>query len=315
MENKIFDNGYNIEKHNKNIAVANHTLETDKELSKEYSILNMADFHGLCDCPYNLLLSIREYLMSRKGKVDLVAITGDIDSGLSLSKKDSLVIIKSILDDFSKVLGNVPIYVVPGNHELGIAVKYGQDKIFDLFKSLRTDNIIPLINEKDSYEDLDIYGFAFGSQYYKQLDVDGNNAALLNEYLNNSNIAFNPNKFNVGLVHDCWAVYFSKYILDSKIKNFDLLLSGHSHGGYVPIENLINTSFNDSNYGYGIVEYFLGNGSFLRIPGCSGIHEIGDSTSLSITDGIRRFNGYLPKNIYTTPFVTEINISKRLTKK
>lgn len=313
---EINDKGIHLEKHaGKYVAIGSHSVFVSKPIQNEYNILNIADFHGLSNFPISLLYVLREYLMSRKGKIDLIVITGDIDSGISLSRKDSLIITKTILEDFSRITGNIPIYIVPGNHELGIAVKYNKDKIFDFFRNLKSGNIFPLISEKESYRELDITGFAFGREYYKQSDVDGINALLLEEYLNNIDMDINSNNVNIGLIHDCWAVYFSKYLSESKIKDFDLLLSGHSHGGYVPTKVLLDKATNDNSYSYGLVEYFASNGGFLRIPGCYGLHEIGDNTCLSVTEGIRRFNGYLPKGVYTIPFVTEVNVAKKLSLK
>lgn len=135
---------------------------------------------------------------------DIIVLTGDIID-------DTLISIKPVYDLIAGLNQQYPIYFITGNHELEPSASKSYGDMLDIFKSfnvtLLDDSTIAL--EKNG-RSIHLHGQKFRSKY------------IVN-YLEPAN----ENTFNILLYH---ASDFFDLIAPF---NYDLILSGHIHGGVV----------------------------------------------------------------------------------
>jgi len=115
-----------------------------------------------------------------------------------------------------------------GNHD----VYTKEDYLF--FKNLKIDNLY-ILNDT-SYKDDYIYisGFTLPTNYYYNLEGEESEVVLLEHLHNNKTLINNLPIYipKIGLIHSPIKLTESKVI--DLLKEYDLLLSGHTHGGLVP---------------------------------------------------------------------------------
>lgn len=299
---------------NKKIGVSRHIIETTKDIKREYHIVSMADFHGITTLPAQKKNTIKTFLEDKKGKIDLIVIPGDIESGKKLLEETNNKKTSIELNELSKIAGNVPIYITCGNHEFGVLNNYDYNKVVQSIKSIQTNNIIALINECDTFNcDIDIFGIYSGAENYKTTIAQSKNPEFLNKYIA---LTSQPNatKFNISLIHDCWKAYYSQKTFTQKellLFNYDLIVAGHAHGGYLSAKKLCNTKSDSPDYGIGYTDDFSSLKVIRKMLGCYGAFNLSNDTVLSINEGINRFNGIIPSFVNTIPFVTEIKVRKK----
>ncbi|MDD5013413.1 MAG: metallophosphoesterase [Candidatus Pacebacteria bacterium] len=137
---------------------------------------------------------------------------------------------------------NVPVCYVSGNHELS----HKDVNIFEQEISKR--GVILLDEDNIIYKEINIYGFGY--------------------YSNFKNIEIDDDVFSLGLAHNP---------MDAKDINFDLILSGHTHGGQVRLPFI------------GAI-FIPGQGFFAKYD--KGLFDINSETKLYIDSGIG--NTFLP---------------------
>lgn len=163
----------------------------------------------------------------------------------------------SFIEELIKV--NVPVYSVSGNHDLS-------HKDFKTFnQELVKRGVVVLDEEKISYKGIDIYGLGYYSGF-KELEIKENN-------------------FSLGLIHDP---------MDGKNYNFDLVLSGHTHGGQVRIPFI------------GAI-FIPGQGFFAKYD--KGLFEINEKTKLYIDSGLG--NTFLPIRFLNQSQISFIRIHSK----
>ena len=124
----------------------------------------------------------------------MIAITGDLID----RRTNDYSYAYYFLDQLNKI--NVPIYFVSGNHELS------HKDIKDFYKELLKKEIIILDEKKDTFKDINLYGFG----YYSNLD----------------DLEIEENIFSLILIHNPEEIIKKNF-------NANLVLSGHTHGGQV----------------------------------------------------------------------------------
>ena len=124
----------------------------------------------------------------------MIAITGDLID----RRTNDYSYAYYFLDQLNKI--NVPIYFVSGNHELS------HKDIKDFYKELLKKEIIILDEKKDTFKDINLYGFG----YYSNLD----------------DLEIEENIFSLILIHNPEEIIKKNF-------NVNLILSGHTHGGQV----------------------------------------------------------------------------------
>lgn len=211
-------------KMNKNFVIKEETL-IYKNLPKsleDYKILQISDLHSKEFGTNNekLINSIKEI------KPDLILVTGDMFtvSDISIDMNEEDLVPYQLL---SKLATNYKIIYVSGNHEEGKDIIYNGDNYrtrdrsknnaYNRYRSkLESLGVIFVENSSlQNYNDfINIYGVYFDSMEK-------------NEYYQSINL--NKTKFNIMLCHD------PKYFHTFAHMGFDLVLSGHVHGGIIRI--------------------------------------------------------------------------------
>ncbi|WP_343338804.1 putative protein YpbG [Terrisporobacter petrolearius] len=211
-------------KMNKNFVIKEETL-IYKNLPKslaDYKILQISDLHSKEFGTNNekLINSIKEI------NPDLILVTGDMFtvSDISIDMNEEVLVPYQLL---SKLATNYKIIYVSGNHEEGKDIIYNGDdyrtrdrsknNAYNRYRSkLESLGVTFLENSSlQNYNDfINIYGVYFDSmeknEYYQSINLD-------------------KTKFNIMLCHD------PKYFHTFANMGFDLVLSGHVHGGIIRI--------------------------------------------------------------------------------
>ncbi|MBR6666265.1 MAG: metallophosphoesterase [Lachnospiraceae bacterium] len=135
---------------------------------------------------------------------DIIVLTGDI-------LDDNQTSVKPIYDLIAGLEQQYPIYFVTGNHELEPSASKSYGDMLDIFKSF---NVVLLDNSKVTLEKNEHHIFLHGQKFRSKYVVNFLEPA-------------NTNQFNILLYHA------SDYFNLIAPYNYDLVLSGHIHGGVV----------------------------------------------------------------------------------
>ena len=182
-------------------------------------------------------------------KPDLIFLTGDI---ISRDSKDD-----KLFKKFLSILSPYKTYFVSGNHEL-------ENKFIDYKEIIKNYGIVDLdskLSELNINSDkINIYGLGFGE---------------------NSIVAAKDSAYNILLCHN------PDTFINSKKHNYDLVLSGHNHGGQVILPFLGQVIDHDFNlfpkFSSGLYKLYgsdfyiskgLGQKIYFRINCRVGIEEI-----------------------------------------
>ena len=280
-----------------NYIVRKYTLLSSK-LNKEYNILGIADTHFNNFINSKFLITLKNLVIN--SKYDLILISGDIMNASMYLCNKSYNKIKSILDNIS-ILGKCPIYISLGNHDIN--TKHIEE-VINRFESLRYNtNLFPLSNETANFNDLTISGITVPIEAYDRKIIFNENGFILNNVLNS--IKVNKKYYNISLIHDPLSVYNSFKVNKNNTNKFDLIFSGHLHGGYLSKSKILDDSILE-----GHMEYFRDFKPFIKVPFVKGKHLF-NSTHLIINEGFRRYNGLIPSFIYTTPYFSNIKLLKK----
>lgn len=192
---------------------------------KDITIIHISDIHFNINTNKNKLDKIKEEIYLNNP--DYVMITGDIIDNPSIisnkKKIKELVIFLTDIASFTKVLISL------GNHDVFTDNDY---KFFDKLNDLK--NIYILNN--DSYKDEFIYvsGFTLPSNYYYNMSKNESSEVLLQHFDNHRKLVNRlPDKLpKVSLIHS--PINLCRDEVINKLKEYDILLSGHTHAGMVP---------------------------------------------------------------------------------
>ena len=289
---------------NKTPIVKNYQVES-KDLAKKYTAITIADLHLVKLLNKNMLENINKYLKDTKDNLDFILLPGDLSSYKYYLDDRSFDYLKRVVDGFS-VSADAPLYAGLGNHDFGIFGDKNEELIRKKFNELKNNsNIIPLDNKSISYDDeIEITGVTPNNEIYKAKTYHGENGRILCETL--KDLKTKENKYNIALIHDPLSVYYASKINPDMIDKYNLIVSGHEHGGYLSAKQMER-----NKDGIGYIEYFKNFKPYLKIPCCYGMYKLTKNTDMIVTEGIKRYNGYIPSFIYTTPFITEISINSQ----
>ena len=165
--------------------------------------------------------------------VDYIFIIGDLIDNTNINY-EVLYSFLSKLEEYGKV------FITLGNHDI---YKYNSIKrnIFNLGKNIwirsnhskllkiidKLDNTYLLDNNSyiDNESNICITGINMSFEYY----ASNENIDIFKKEINDINIKLNPKYYNILLIHSPYNVYKIPDILN----DYDLILSGHMHGGLV----------------------------------------------------------------------------------
>ena len=207
----------------KNIEIVKDILSS-KKLKKDITFIHIGDIH------YNETTSAKklEYIKYaiEDAHPDYIFITGDLLDKPKITKnKEKIKLLVSWLNS----LGNIAkVFISLGNHDIILEEDY------KFFNKLNDINNIYVLNNQ-SYEDENVFisGFTLPTNYYYNIEKHEDENALLETLQNNFNLVTNlpKKKYKVALIHS--PILLSEKKVVEKLKEYDLILSGHMHNGLI----------------------------------------------------------------------------------
>lgn len=207
----------------KNIEIVKDILSS-KKLKKNITFIHIGDIH------YNETTSAKklEYIKYaiEDAHPDYIFITGDLLDRPKITKnKEKIKLLVSWLNS----LGNIAkVFISLGNHDIILEEDY------KFFNKLNDINNIYVLNNQ-SYEDENVFisGFTLPTNYYYNIEKHEDENALLETLQNNFNLVTNlpKKKYKVALIHS--PILLSEKKVIEKLKEYDLILSGHMHNGLI----------------------------------------------------------------------------------
>lgn len=219
----------------KNIEIIKNILSS-KKLKKDITFIHIGDIH------YNETTSTKklEYIKYaiEDAHPDYIFITGDLLDRPKITKnKEKIKLLVSWLNS----LGNIAkVFISLGNHDIILEEDY------KFFNKLNDINNIYVLNNQ-SYEDENVFisGFTLPTNYYYNIEKHEDEDALLETLQNNFNLVTNlpKKKYKVALIHS--PILLSEKKVIEKLKEYDLILSGHMHNGLIPriLDKIIKNNY------------------------------------------------------------------------
>lgn len=219
----------------KNIEIVKNILSS-KKLKKDITFIHIGDIH------YNETTSTKklEYIKYaiEDAHPDYIFITGDLLDRPKITKnKEKIKLLVSWLNS----LGNIAkVFISLGNHDIILEEDY------KFFNKLNDINNIYVLNNQ-SYEDKNIFisGFTLPTNYYYNIEKHEDENALLETLQNDFNLVTNlpKKKYKVALIHS--PILLSEKKVVEKLKEYDLILSGHMHNGLIPriLDKIIKNNY------------------------------------------------------------------------
>ena len=247
------------------LAVEKFNIETDKlDMETGYKIAHISDYHNT----HNKFLNDAVFSSLKEEKPDIIVLTGDL---VDCRKTD----IQKGIDFVSKIIEIAPVYYVTGNHECNISID-SQSAFDNMIKDLENLGVVVLRGESSEInlptKDV-INVFGIDDPYFHC----GSSSEI--QYATDSLCSFldiDESQFNILLAHHPEQLdIYSKY-------NFDLVYSGHAHGGQGRL------------FGLGLIAPDQG----LFPEYTSGLYEE-DGTTLVVSRGIG--NSIAPVRIFDRP--------------
>ena len=219
----------------KNIEIVKNILSS-KKLKKDITFIHIGDIH------YNETTSAKklEYIKYaiEDAHPDYIFITGDLLDKPKITKnKEKIKLLVSWLNS----LGNIAkVFISLGNHDIILEEDY------KFLNKLNDINNIYVLNNQ-SYEDENVFisGFTLPTNYYYNIEKHEDENALLETLQNNFNLVTNlpKKKYKVALIHS--PILLSEKKVIEKLKEYDLILSGHMHNGLIPriLDKIIKNNY------------------------------------------------------------------------
>ena len=195
------------------------------KIKRDITIIHIADIHFNKDTKEKRLNQIKEEIY--KNNPDYILITGDIIDEPSITKDKYKI--KELLLFLTDISNNGKVLISLGNHDIFKSDDY---KFFKNLNELK--NIYVLDN--DSYIDESIYisGFTLPTNYYYNINKEESKEILIEHIKKHKKLTINLPEFipKVSMIHSPIKLADKEVI--TILKEYDLLLSGHTHNGMVP---------------------------------------------------------------------------------
>lgn len=273
----------------KNIEIKKNVLTT--KLKKEMTFVHISDIHFNIDTKVKKLNDIVNSISDIKP--NYIFISGDIvDNKNIVHNKIKIKELVTFLSNLSKI---AKIIISLGNHD----IISDSDLVF--FNKLNDINNIYVLNNT-YYEDECIYvtGHTLEHSYYYNITRYESLELLLKHLNENKKIITKlpKNKYKIALIHS--PVLLNKNEVIDKLKEYDLILSGHMHNGMIPriIDRLIK-----NNYG------IISPGKHFNINPARG-HIKTKYYNLIISGGITKLSLHSSKLLSKLNFVYPISINE-----
>lgn len=243
------------------INIVQYEIKSEK-IDRDINILFLSDLHS-CDYGIN-----QKKLMDKIKSVDfdVILLGGDIVDD-KLKPKKAFELLEQLQQLGKKV------YYVHGNHEKRIV------NLDEIDMAIKNYGVQILDNEE-----------VFLSNNIKLIGVDDSSGEILDDYENELDILdenLNSENYNICLIHK------PDYYFKKNLKNFDLMISGHTHGGQWRLPYVLN----------GIIS--PGQGLFPKYAG--GIYN--DDYTLVVSRGLAKEKTVVPR-IFNRPEINLIKLRK-----
>ena len=197
----------------------------NNKLTRDITLIHISDIHFNKFTKDKKLNRVKEEIY--KNNPDYVVITGDmIDEPSVIKDKEN---IKRLLMFLTYVGRLAKVIISIGNHDIFIHDDY---KFFKNLNELKNIYVV----DNDSYIDENIYisGFTLPNKYYYNITECESKELLIEHLKKCKKITSNLPVFipKVGLIHS--PIRLPEQEVLNILKEYDLLLSGHTHGGLVP---------------------------------------------------------------------------------
>lgn len=195
------------------------------------NIIHISDIH------YSKIVSIKKLntIIDKINnlKPDYIVITGDtIDSSISINSDKN---IETIINFFKKLASISKTIISLGNHDF---YKLVNNKIiFDYPKEFwdkveKIPNVYLLNNKIYANSEIEFFGYCQPKDFYWSNIKEEKNEKVILDDLNDKEIFLKESKVpKIGLIHAPSCMKHQKIV--EKLKNFDIILSGHMHNGCV----------------------------------------------------------------------------------
>lgn len=208
--------------------VSNYNLKTTK--INNITIAHISDIHF--SESYNLKILEIVSQKINKLKPNYICVTGDIiDNNEVLDNNEQYKIIYNFFENLCK---NSKVIVTLGNHEMQ-GKKYTISSYNEILNKLRKiPHLIVLDNDKYVDKNICFVGFNPSYEYY---EVKGRNYKIFVNDFNKMNLKLDTKMYNILLIHTPKDI-FKDCIYNNieALKDFELILAGHTHGGMMPIK-------------------------------------------------------------------------------
>lgn len=243
------------------ISIIQYEIKSEK-LDRDINILFLSDLHS-CDYGIN-----QKKLMDKIKSVDcdVILLGGDIVDD-KLKPKKAFELLEQL-----QQLGK-KIYYVHGNHEKRI------ENLVEIDETIRKYNVQILDNED-----------VFLSNNIRLVGVDDSSGEILDDYEDELDILdenLNSENFNICLIHK------PDYYFKKNLKNFDLMISGHTHGGQWRLPYILNGVISP---GQGLLPKYAG-----------GMYN--DGYTLIVSRGLAKEKTVVPR-IFNRPEINLIKLTK-----
>ena len=195
------------------------------KITKDITLIHISDIHFNKYTKEKKLNNIKETIY--KSNPDYIVITGDTIDEPSIIKDK--VKIKTLLVFLTDIAKTSKVIISLGNHDIFM------NEDFKFFKNLNgLKNIYILNNESYLDETIYISGFTLPTSYYYNISKRESKELLLEHLKKHKKLTTNLPVFipKVSLIHSPMKLS-DKEVL-TVLKEYDLLLSGHTHNGMVP---------------------------------------------------------------------------------
>lgn len=200
----------------------------NKKILNDKKIILLTDIHY--SSRYNTKILDKIYNEINYIKPNYICIVGDlVDSTYEYEKLD----IYKLIDFIRKLSKLCKVIISVGNHDVMKRVRMKwvydyNDVWFNRIKKL--NNVYLLDNSNYIVDDINFIGYTVPFNHYEEREK---NNKYINESITNITRLESSNKYNILLSHSPIGI-IDNNIIDNYLKNIDLILCGHTHGGLLP---------------------------------------------------------------------------------
>lgn len=197
----------------------------NQKINKDITLIHIGDIHFNKKTSDKKLDKIKNAIIDNKP--DYLVITGDLIDIPAVTKDKPTI--KRLLVFLTDISNHTKIIISIGNHDV---LKTEDFKFFKNLNELK--NIYVLNNESYIDESIYISGFTLPTHYYYNIHKQESKEVLTEHLQKHKKLTKNLPVFipKVSLIHSPFQLSNTEVL--TQLKEYDLLLSGHTHGGMVP---------------------------------------------------------------------------------